>query len=328
MTNPAKAARIEAAAQVTIMLAMGGTAAAASFTHIHDLTVRYGQQSWMGWANAVVVELMSIAAGLELRRRKRTGQHSGFVYAVLCAAALVSLAAQVAEAESSVWGWIVAALPALGFLAVVKIVLSRSPAASGPDQIAAPPPEPDPKADDRTDSAVWSAETGPDRNRWTGPIITPQTGPADLLQPGPVQLADRIVDASLPAVPVARTTAEPTGTSIVDAEHQVPTVTHPAARPKVAARQSGSATAATTRTGRTRHRPEREQASPPSAGEQSAELLDLARSVAADLQKTKGKITRNGLARGIRHKGHSVSTDRASDLWRQLQTEAPLVRTS
>lgn len=317
MTSPAKAARIEAAAQVTIMLTMGVTAAAASFTHIHDLTVRYGQQSWMGWANAVVVELMSIAAGLELRRRKRTGQHTGFVYAVLCAAALVSLAAQVAEAEPSVWGWIVAALPALGFLAVVKIVLSRSPAVSGPDQITATPIEPDPRADQRTDSAVRSAGPGPDNTPWTGPTDTPRTGP--------VQLADRTVDLSPPAAPPVQTADEPSESPIGNSEHRVPTSTRIGARPKAAAHRPGSTTATTTRAGRTPRQPEREQAGPHSPDEQPAELLDVARSVAANLQKTEGKITRNGLARGIRREGHSVSTDRASDLWRRLQTEAPLV---
>ncbi len=42
-----------------------------------------------------------------------------------CAVAL-SLAAQVVEAEPSVIGWLAAALPALGFLAMVKMALGRS----------------------------------------------------------------------------------------------------------------------------------------------------------------------------------------------------------
>lgn len=75
-------ARLEGIVQVGIMLIMGGMAGAASFTHIHDLTVANGQPGWIGWANAVV-ELMSIASGLELRRRKWTGQSTGFVYCVL-----------------------------------------------------------------------------------------------------------------------------------------------------------------------------------------------------------------------------------------------------
>lgn len=69
---------------------------------------------------------MSIVAGLDIRRRKRSDQPTGFVLTVLLTAIGVSLAAQVAQAHPSVWGWTVAALPALGLLAVVKIVLSRT----------------------------------------------------------------------------------------------------------------------------------------------------------------------------------------------------------
>jgi hypothetical protein len=129
-----RAARIEGITQVVILLVMGVMAAAASFKHIHDLAVANGQPSWIGWVDAVVVELMSIVAGLESRRRKRTGQPIRFVHFVLYGAALISLAAQVAKAAPSVWGWIMAALPAAGFLAVVKIVLSRTPIETRPDQ--------------------------------------------------------------------------------------------------------------------------------------------------------------------------------------------------
>jgi hypothetical protein len=107
-----RAARIEGITQIVILLVMGVMAAAASFKHIHDLAVANGQPSWIGWVDAVVVELMSIVAGLENRRRKRTGQPTRFVHFVLYGAELISLAAQVAKAAPSVWGWIMAALPA------------------------------------------------------------------------------------------------------------------------------------------------------------------------------------------------------------------------
>ncbi|BCJ60998.1 hypothetical protein Jiend_44200 [Micromonospora endophytica] len=51
----------------------------------------------------------------------------GLVASLLVAFALLSLAAQVAGAEPSVWGWIVAAVPSLAFLALVKVVLSNAP---------------------------------------------------------------------------------------------------------------------------------------------------------------------------------------------------------
>ncbi|WP_435819464.1 DUF2637 domain-containing protein [Micromonospora tulbaghiae] len=108
------------------MLLIGGAAGAASFTHVHDVAAGHGQPGWLAWADAVVLELMSIAAGLELRRKRRLGKSVVFPAAVLVVAVSLSLAAQVVEAEASVIGWVAAALPALGFLAMVKIALGRA----------------------------------------------------------------------------------------------------------------------------------------------------------------------------------------------------------
>ncbi|TWJ24748.1 uncharacterized protein DUF2637 [Micromonospora endolithica] len=108
------------------MLLIGGAAGAASFTHVHDVAAAHGQPGWLAWADAIVLELMSIAAGLELRRKRRQGTSVAFPAAVLVVAVSLSLAAQVVEAEVSVIGWIAAALPALGFLAMVKIALGRA----------------------------------------------------------------------------------------------------------------------------------------------------------------------------------------------------------
>src|ERR671917_1981872 len=122
------ASGLESVARLGILLAIGGMAGAAAFTHVHDLTVAHGQPNWIGWANAVAVELMSIYLGLEIRARRRAGRPVGLVGVLLVGFALLSLAAQVAEAERSVWGWIVAAVPSLAFLALVKVVLSSTPA--------------------------------------------------------------------------------------------------------------------------------------------------------------------------------------------------------
>jgi len=126
--RPSKGQRAEGVVQVLILLTIGGMAAAASFTHVHNVAAAHGQPGWLAWADAVVLELMSIATGLEIRRRHRAGQPAGFVLAVLVGAVALSLSAQVVEAERSVVGWLAAALPALGFLALVKIVLTRTPA--------------------------------------------------------------------------------------------------------------------------------------------------------------------------------------------------------
>ncbi|MFG2056875.1 DUF2637 domain-containing protein [Micromonospora sp. NPDC048930] len=118
--------RLENRIQVLIMLLIGGAAGAASFRHVHDVAAAHGQPGWLAWADAVVLELASIAAGLELRRNRRLGKSVAFPATVLTVAVFLSLAAQVVEAEASVIGWVAAALPALGFLTMVKIALGRA----------------------------------------------------------------------------------------------------------------------------------------------------------------------------------------------------------
>ncbi|MEV0157783.1 DUF2637 domain-containing protein [Micromonospora sp. NPDC050686] len=108
------------------MLAIGGAAGAASFTHVHNVAAAHGQPGWLAWAEAIVLELMSIASGLELRRRKRTHARTMFPAGVLACAVTLSLAAQVVEAEPSIIGWVAAAVPALGFLVMVKVALGRT----------------------------------------------------------------------------------------------------------------------------------------------------------------------------------------------------------
>ncbi|MFI7545594.1 DUF2637 domain-containing protein [Actinoplanes sp. NPDC049599] len=140
--------RMESAARLLILLAIGGMAGAAAFTHVHDLTVAHGQPNWIGWANAVAVELMAIYLGLEIRARRRAGRPVGFVAALLTGFALLSLAAQVAEAEASVWGWTVAAVPSLAFLALVKVVLSTPSTGPAQESPVPAPEEPAPTSSD------------------------------------------------------------------------------------------------------------------------------------------------------------------------------------
>jgi hypothetical protein len=121
--------RTETIAHVLILLLIAGMAGAASFTHVHDWTMRNappGTGSWFGWANAVISDLTPTAAGIEIRRRKRHHQPIGYPMTVLIAAAILSLAAQVAQARPTIAGWISSAVPALAFLALTKLVLGRT----------------------------------------------------------------------------------------------------------------------------------------------------------------------------------------------------------
>ncbi|MGA4993861.1 hypothetical protein [Nonomuraea bangladeshensis] len=128
MSSPSnRVARLESAAQILILLVIGGMAGLASFTHVHDWTMQHvpaGTGDWFGWANAVISELTPTAAGLEIRRRKRAGTSVVYPMIVLIAAAALSIAAQLAVADPSPSGWLLSAVPALAFLALTKLALS------------------------------------------------------------------------------------------------------------------------------------------------------------------------------------------------------------
>ncbi|MEV4753636.1 DUF2637 domain-containing protein [Micromonospora sp. NPDC049559] len=141
------------------MLAIGGAAGAASFTHVYNVAAAHGQPGWLAWADAIVLELMSIASGLELRRRKRAHASTKFPAVVLGCAVTLSLAAQVVEAEPSPIGWIAAAVPALGFLVMVKVALGYTNMASRTEATPSATRQPD-----RTADAEPSAEPAGERS--------------------------------------------------------------------------------------------------------------------------------------------------------------------
>ncbi|WBC04250.1 DUF2637 domain-containing protein [Micromonospora sp. WMMA1976] len=160
------------------MLAIGGAAGAASFTHVHNVAAAHGQPGWLAWADAIVLELMSIASGLELRRRKRAHTSSVFPATVLACAVTLSLAAQVVEAEPSVIGWVAAAVPALGFLVMVKIALGRTGTATPAAARTAADWRPDEAgrtaADSGADEATRSAVMAGERRSMNRTVRSPE----------------------------------------------------------------------------------------------------------------------------------------------------------
>ncbi|PZG11538.1 hypothetical protein C1I95_27170, partial [Micromonospora craterilacus] len=130
-TNPPAswAARMEGVGLVLIVIFVGLDVGAASFTHVHDWTMANSPANtpgWFGWANAVISELVPVACLLIIRRRKRHGGPIGYPLVLLVAFAGFSLAAQLGVAVGKVGptGWFLSAVPALAFMALVKLVLA------------------------------------------------------------------------------------------------------------------------------------------------------------------------------------------------------------
>ena len=129
------------------VVVLAAIAAAGSFTHIRDTAVEHGQGGWMAWAVAVCIDLTCVMAARERQRDKRTGRATGrlsWPTLVMVGGILLSLAANLAQAEPSAWGWITAATPAGAFLVAVSM-LERRAAGAGtrartvPAVLSAPP---------------------------------------------------------------------------------------------------------------------------------------------------------------------------------------------
>jgi hypothetical protein len=82
----------------------------------------------MAWAIAVCIDLTCVMAAGERQRDKNTGRDTGrlsWPTVVLIGGVLLSLAANLAQADPSVWGWITAGTPAGAFLVAVSMLERR-----------------------------------------------------------------------------------------------------------------------------------------------------------------------------------------------------------
>ncbi|MEU8252255.1 DUF2637 domain-containing protein [Nonomuraea sp. NPDC048916] len=121
------------------ILVLAVIAGAGSFTHIRDTAADHGQTGWMSWAVAVCIDLTYVMAARERQRDKKTERpRRGWIswpVLVLSGGVVLSLAANLAQAHPTVWGWITAATPAGAFLIAVSMLERRA---------ANPRPEPSP----------------------------------------------------------------------------------------------------------------------------------------------------------------------------------------
>jgi len=139
------------AAPVTVLAVIAG---AGSFTHIRDTAAEHGQGGLMSWAVAVCVDLTCVMAARERQRDKQadvTARRLSWPAVVLAGGVLLSLAANLAQAQPTAWGRVVAAVPPSAFLVAVSMIERRAarrprPAAAG-DGEAGEPGRPSPLQD-------------------------------------------------------------------------------------------------------------------------------------------------------------------------------------
>lgn len=128
---PAATVHREALTANTVAAILGLAAFAVSFTHVVRLAVRSGQTGWVAVGIATSVELMALAAVTEIRRRSRRGEPTAWPRCVLVLGVVMSLAANLATAQPTAWGYVMAAWPAVAFLSVAAMIETRTLAAPG-----------------------------------------------------------------------------------------------------------------------------------------------------------------------------------------------------
>lgn len=221
-----KAERTEGLVQVLILIAVAGMAGAASFTHVHDWTMRNappGTSSWLGWANAIITELVPAAAGIETRRRKRQHRSVTYPMTILVADAAISVAVQLSDAIHTLAGGVAFALPVLAFLALTKLLLSRTRTATTKEnpECAQPAPASNALADSpaQTPAMITSAAPAPAMTT-TSPILSSaessassSAAPALTASPseitGPVPPAQLLISARMAAFSHQQQTGTP-----------------------------------------------------------------------------------------------------------------------
>ena len=145
------------------VVVLAGIAAAGSFTHIRDTATEHGQGGWMAWAIAVCIDLTCVMAAAERQRDKSTGRETGrlsWPTVVLVGGILLSLAANLAQADPSVWGWITAGTPAGAFLVAVSMLErrkagTRAAARTSPVPESFGHPAPAPASSGSSSSSPW-----------------------------------------------------------------------------------------------------------------------------------------------------------------------------
>jgi hypothetical protein len=169
MRSTSAGERVESTLLALILVVVAVAAGWASFTHVHDWTMRHvpaGTPSAFGWVNAVISELVPIAAVLTIRRRQRFAAPIGYPVVLLLASAALSLGAQLAVASPSPSGWLLSAVPALAFMALVKLVFAAStdstptPVEPTPLPVDQPHAEPEPAPRARTGAAIVPVPAG------------------------------------------------------------------------------------------------------------------------------------------------------------------------
>jgi hypothetical protein len=107
------------------VVAVAGVAATASYEHMRALASVAGED-WRAWLLPISVDGLAVAASMTMLVRRRASQPAGVLpWAALLLGLGASLAANVAAAEASVVGRLVAAWPPVGLLLSYELLMQQ-----------------------------------------------------------------------------------------------------------------------------------------------------------------------------------------------------------
>jgi hypothetical protein len=97
-----------------------------SYLHMHLLVVLHGHPGWVAALTPLSVDGMVVAASTTLLAESRTGGRGGFLpWALLVAGSAASLAANVAVAEPTATGRVIAAWPSFALIAPYELLMRQ-----------------------------------------------------------------------------------------------------------------------------------------------------------------------------------------------------------
>src|SRR6266700_7689560 len=104
---------------VAVLALIAGTV---SYLHMHALVALHGQPGWVATLTPLSVDGMIVAASTTLLADSRSGRRGGVLpWALLVAGSVASLAANVAMAEPTVIGRVIAAWPSFALTASYEL---------------------------------------------------------------------------------------------------------------------------------------------------------------------------------------------------------------
>jgi Protein of unknown function (DUF2637) len=165
-----------------------------SYLHMHLLVELHGQPGWVAALTPLSVDGMIVAASTTLLAESRSGRRGGFLpWALLAAGSAASLAANMAVAEPTATGRVIAAWPSFALIASYELLMRQvrraaeadvsrqrsSPSGTQPEAVSRP---------DRSDARRPDAVEGPARRGQQARVRAWQWA-----------LANRTDDGSLPS---------------------------------------------------------------------------------------------------------------------------------